>query len=248
MVKLKRVCGYCGGDGRLNNGDTYCPHCDTHAKDKPVSLYDVPNRELTPYMQIMADKRSFNFVEFDAYYAHLKGASEYVRFRMNINNLVAMVLKGEAPKTSYLIHMDNHDFIDRFASTYLCTAYKAGLSIFPFLDTSTINQLRGYKPIKLPTEIYGDLTILDAIQADVLCVDLVTNLELYISAGVVSYLITARSKLNKPTIVFTSSSGTELFKPELLGKISTLKEFRKMIKANKDNPSSCNDVLYVGLK
>lgn len=247
MIKLNRVCGYCGGDGRLSDGSTYCPHCNTHAKDIPVSIYEIPSREFSPYMEVMASKKPFNLAEFDAYYRHLKTASEYIKFRNQIYQIVSQVLKGEPTTTSYLIYMDNNDFIDRFTSTYLCTAYKAGLSIFPFLDTSTLWQMKTNRNFKLPEDMYGDINFYDAINSDILCINLVTQMDLFASAGIAYYLVTTRGRLNKPTLIFTTMSGSELFRKDLLTRVPHLKDFRGLVKSQKDSNNTCSDVVYAGL-
>lgn len=247
MIRIKRTCGFCGGDGRLRDGSTYCPHCNTHSKDVSVPLYDKKRQATMPYMEIMANKKPFNIGEFTNYYSYLKREKSFQVFGAELYKIVTSVLKGETTTSSYFIHIDNLNFTDMFVSTYLTTAHKAGLTIFPYLDSLTLHQLRTDRTFKLQESIYGQVEFYDAINSDVLCIDLVTDIDIFNSIGTVMYICSARAKINKPTMLFCSRSGKYLFRPALCEKISSLNEFRKLIKSPKDGARTCNDIVYIGV-
>ena len=246
IPRIKRVCGYCGGDGKLADGSTFCPHCKTHASTKLVSLYEKPTREFNPYLNFLENTKPFSFKEFDNYYKHLATASEFVKFRKKLFEITGMIVKGELPKTSTLLFMDNVDMLTRYVQTYLSTAVNSGLTVFPYLDTVTLSKLQSDKTFRLPENIYGIVDFYDIMTTDVVCLELTSDVMLYQSARLARYIILSRAKLNKPTMIISASSGSSIFHPDIMKKLVSLQDLRALIKSSKEHPDSCADVLYLG--
>lgn len=220
LGRLKKKCGYCGGNGWTLDNRNQCIHCGAtpRKQTKVVSISD-DDKQLN-YIETIKTLNSFNINKFNETYKHLAQSPKFIGVCTVLNMLTSNILKGELADYSACIGMDDMEILDSYARTYIYTAHNSGKTVFPYLDGETI-----YGMYKNRDSTHLGYSFKDVLTSDVVCIKLLKSPQVYYLFDIIPYVVKARSTFGLPTLLFIDIAFKELVTDKMKEKIPSAKAF-----------------------
>lgn len=214
MSSTNTKCPYNCRNGKVFNVATKqfvpCPHCG-EIRTKEVSedkVFDLADVSLSDKLHLKKPVTGLNFSmecvipEYARRELELSSVNEVEAV---LQQFVNKALLGEAPDGSYLINLGSKANIDAFVYQYIMKAYKAGISVAPFVTALDILRIRAEDErtefIAEDAENDTQVHLTDLVKPQI-CVVLIDTGATQREVDAVRGLIQLRARDNLPTLVF----------------------------------------------